>query len=183
MQTFVRTEQRPMHPVKAYLLDYTHARRNLLAHVREFETQRRNIDKIGDLYDRATKATSSLTALRVRGTPNHDKISDAVLEIIQLKEQLGKACKEGAPFDCLMRDALSLARECEARLTLINRLRDENEKEMLFLRYVCGLSWYAISHRMHVPESTLYRWHGKALNALRRCTPPRDVEKMIVRES
>lgn len=156
----------PMNPVKLYLLEYTDARRNLLAHVREYENQHSILDRIDDQYSRATKATSSMQALRVSGTPSRDGMAEAVLEIVRLKEKLGHAARSGAPFDCLLQDALRLADECEKRLALINRLRGERARHIFFLRYVCGMSWEAIERQTDVPIRTLFRLHGKALRFL-----------------
>lgn len=162
----INNQNMPVNPVKVYLLEYMDARRSLYEHVREYDRQMDLLDRIDDQYTRATKATSSMNALRVSGTPNHDSMAEAVMEIVRLKEKLGKAAKEGAPFDCLMQDALRLAYECEKRLALINRLRGEQVKMILFMRYVCGMGWDAIEHKTQIPIRTLFRKHGKALKFL-----------------
>lgn len=160
-----------LNPVKIYLLEYTDARRSLIDHVREYETQQSILDRIEAQYSRATKATSSMQALRVSGTPNHDSMAEAVLEIVRLKEKLGCAAKSGAPFDCLMQDALRLAHECEKRLKLLSRLRGERVQRIMFLRYVCGMSWNAIERKTDIPLRTLFRLHGRALGFLEQYLP------------
>lgn len=173
---FINNQSMPMiNPVKIYLLEYTNARRNLIDHVREYENQQSILDRIDDQYTRATKATSSMQALRVSGTPQHDKMAEAVLEIVMLKEKLGYAAKNGAPFDCLMQDALRLAHECENRLALLNCLRGERVKHVMFLRYVCGMGWDAIERKTDIPIRTLFRLHGKALRFLESYYTPEKV--------
>lgn len=193
MQTNVRNntqqeanaQRRSIHPVKAYLQDYTALRRDLYAHIREYETQQRNLDRIDRLYERATKATSTMNAVRVSGTSMHDSMAEAVMEIIDLKNAMGKAVKEGAPFDCLMQDALYLSNECAMRLDLIARIsetpaaaHDEKRaewRELLFHRYIQGMGWDAIEREMKVPIRTLFFHHGKALNYLLRYYTPKKV--------
>lgn len=45
----------------------------------------------------------------------------------------------------------------------IKRLRSENEKDVLFYRYIKGLEWYEIAEMMRFSERQIFRIHGKAL--------------------
>lgn len=45
----------------------------------------------------------------------------------------------------------------------IKRLRSENEKDVLFYRYVSGLEWWEIADKMHFSQRHITRIHGKAL--------------------
>lgn len=45
----------------------------------------------------------------------------------------------------------------------ISRLSNENEKEVLFYRYVKGLEWWEIAYKMGYSERQVHRYHGKAL--------------------
>ena len=45
----------------------------------------------------------------------------------------------------------------------INMLRSENEKDVLFYRYIKGLEWYEIGDNMGYSERHIHRFHGRAL--------------------
>lgn len=45
----------------------------------------------------------------------------------------------------------------------IKRLRSENEKDVLFYRYIKGMDWWEIAEKMSFSERWVYRLHGKAL--------------------
>ena len=45
----------------------------------------------------------------------------------------------------------------------INMLRSENEKDVLFYRYIKGFEWYEIGDNMGYSERHIHRFHGKAL--------------------
>lgn len=45
----------------------------------------------------------------------------------------------------------------------IKRLRSENEKDVLFYRYIKGLDWWEIAEQMKYSERQMHRFHGKAL--------------------
>ena len=45
----------------------------------------------------------------------------------------------------------------------IKSLKSENEKDVLFYRYITGLDWWEIAEKMSFSERQIYRIHGKAL--------------------
>ena len=45
----------------------------------------------------------------------------------------------------------------------IKRLRSENEKDVLFYRYIKGMDWWEIAEKMKYSERQVHRLHGKAL--------------------
>lgn len=45
----------------------------------------------------------------------------------------------------------------------IKKLRSENEKDVLFYRYIKGLDWWEIAEQMKYSERWIYKLHGKAL--------------------
>ena len=51
----------------------------------------------------------------------------------------------------------------EKILKQINRLKDENERDVLFYRYIKGLKWYEIAEKMIYSERHVVRLHGEAL--------------------
>lgn len=48
----------------------------------------------------------------------------------------------------------------------INQLEDENERDVLFYRYIKGMSWWEIANAMNYSESWVYELHGRALKNL-----------------
>ena len=57
----------------------------------------------------------------------------------------------------------------------IKRLRSENEKDVLFYRYIRGMDWWEIAEKMKFSERQIYRFHGKALVNFR--LPEKDVSE------
>lgn len=45
----------------------------------------------------------------------------------------------------------------------IKRLRSENEKDVLFYRYIKGMEWWEIAEKMNYSERWVLKLHGKAL--------------------
>ena len=45
----------------------------------------------------------------------------------------------------------------------IKKLKSENEKDVLFYRYIRGLDWWEIAEKMKFSERQIFRIHGKAL--------------------
>ena len=45
----------------------------------------------------------------------------------------------------------------------IKKLKSENEKDVLFYRYIAGLAWWEIAEKMSFSERQIFRIHGKAL--------------------
>lgn len=59
--------------------------------------------------------------------------------------------------------------------TRIKSLRSENEKDVLFYRYIKGLEWYEIAEKMGYSERQIHRYHGKALVHLQMPEEQKDV--------
>lgn len=58
----------------------------------------------------------------------------------------------------------------------IKRLSSENEKDVLFYRYIKGLDWWEIAEKMRYSERQVHRFHGKALAHIRL---PEDMKDVI----
>ena len=54
----------------------------------------------------------------------------------------------------------------------IKALKSENEKDVLFYRYIAGLDWWEVAEKMKYSERHVTRLHGKALAHLK---IPKDV--------
>ena len=44
----------------------------------------------------------------------------------------------------------------------IKKLKSENEKDVLFYRYIRGMDWWEIAEKMKFSERQIFRIHGKA---------------------
>ena len=51
----------------------------------------------------------------------------------------------------------------QAIVRQIKRMKSENEKDVLFYRYIRGLDWWEIAEKMKFSERQIFRFHGKAL--------------------
>lgn len=49
----------------------------------------------------------------------------------------------------------------------IKKLRSENEKDVLFYRYIKGMSWWEIAEKMEYSERWVLKIHGQALAHLK----------------
>lgn len=157
-------QDRPENAAKRFLKEYRHIEGNLKAHIRKYELLKNNLDRVAELFNRATKATSTITAVRVSGTPQHDGMANAVLEMVRLKDfaREHRGEYDGA-LDSLLDDVSALADAGSDRLELIRALSDERYKRLLFLRYICGVHWDAIAREMGYGVDNIYKLHGKAL--------------------
>ena len=62
----------------------------------------------------------------------------------------------------------------QAIVRQIKRMKSENEKDVLFYRYIRGLDWWDIAELMGFSERQIYRIHG---NALAHFEIPKDVSE------
>lgn len=149
---------------KRYLKDYRHIEGNLKAHIRKYELLRNNLDRVSELFERATKTTSSLDAVRVSSSPQQDGMANAVLEMVRLKEYAAEHMGEcDGKLDFLLEDMQKLSECGKQRLELMERMSDARYTRLLFLRYVCGMHWEAIAREMAYGVDNVYKLHGKAL--------------------
>lgn len=166
MQTMIpyQKEKQSVNHAKRYLQEYRDIEGSLKDHIRKYNLMRSNLDKVSELFERATKATSTVNALRVSGTPQHDGMANAVLEMVRLKDfaREHRGDYDGA-LDYLLDDLARLAREGEKRLNLINALSDEKLRRLMFLRYICLTGWESIARDMGYGLDNVYKLHGKAL--------------------
>ncbi len=45
----------------------------------------------------------------------------------------------------------------------ISKMKSENERDVLFYRYIKGLAWWEIAEKMGYSERQIHRYHGNAL--------------------
>lgn len=108
-----------------------------------------------DFYrDLATRATSSMEAVRVSGTDNHSKVEDNVVRLIDAQELLDKE---------LARSEHVIA-EAERLVATL----DEPKHSIMAYRYLMGMSWDEIACIVGYEKRQVFRYHGWALQELNR---------------
>lgn len=103
----------------------------------------------------AMKTTSSLEAIRTSGTDRRSKVEDGVCALIDIGEEIEK-------------QAQALRTAMTSVCSVISRLDDPSEKEVLELRYLSGYRWEDIARRMMYDERQVRRIHIKALEHVQR---------------
>lgn len=159
-----------INPAKMYLVEFRVIEKNLNAHISKFNLYTSNLDKLEEAFDRATRATSRLTAVRISGTPNHDGMANAVLDMIRAEKAISEHRGEyDGTFDWLIDDMSRLAKAGRERLEVINGIQGEcctpaeTFRFLMFLRYVCGFRWEKIAQIMDYSIDNIFKLHGRAL--------------------
>lgn len=140
----VREDKRP-NPVKEALENYRQLvlQRQALAEARE----RR--------YSRATSCSQRLTPCRVKGSQaSYDRLAEEVVSVTDADRQLEEMDGE-------------ISREMERVRGLIG-LTTGREKTVLMYRYLDGLEWEDVAHRLHYSRQHACRIHGDALKTIYR---------------
>lgn len=129
------------HPAKIYLKKYAAMK------LRYDDLQ----EELLLIRQKATRATSRMTAERVSGTPMKDGMANAAIKAVETERKL----------DCTLRN---LKEGLAHRSWVIEQMDDEWEKTILTERYIKGLDWDEILPRIPYERSSMYELHGKALN-------------------
>lgn len=136
--------ERAINPAKAFLQRYR-------AILYRQESLVRTLDA---LRARQVNTTVNLDAVQVSGVGYvSDRMAAAVAQVLALEEQIMEAEeKEQA--------------ELKEIMTAINSVQDETLKAVLMLRYVEGLGWVEIAEKMHYEKSSIFIYHGRALQKI-----------------
>lgn len=161
------TEARKNADVKDWLKSYRTTTRNLENHIRHFERIRGAINRYDSSFGRATKATQTWGGAKTRRTSFTDDRADAILDLIEAEASASKGDYDGN-FDWLFDDMAELASSGRAVLAAINSVGNAYHKDCLFRRYVSGDKWEKIAIDMSVSVDTVYKWHGAALEEIKR---------------
>ena len=107
-----------------------------------------------DFYrDLATRATSSMEAVRVSGTGNHSKVEDNVVRLIDAQEALDR---ELARSEATIADAERLV-----------AMLEEPRHSIMAYRYLMGMAWDDVSRIVGYDKRQVFRHHGWALQELK----------------
>lgn len=98
------------------------------------------------------------------GMPHGNSVSDLSDYAAQLSDLEEKLYREGI-------EQVQIYKDISWR---INQIEDENERDVLFYRYIKGMSWWEIAVTMNCSERWVYELHGRALKNLKiikECSP------------
>lgn len=123
---------------KEYLKSY-------LGHVRRIHRINEEIREI-----RAMKASMSVNNDGMPHGSGQEDLSGYVAELDSLERDL-------------VQERYSRIKTYQDIATRIKKLSSENEKDVLFYRYIKGLDWWEIAEKMLYSERQVHRFHGKAL--------------------
>lgn len=75
----------------------------------------------------------------------------------------GYAAELDEMINTLIEERYQRIKTYQAIVRQIKRMRSENEKDVLFYRYIRGLAWWEIAEKMKYSERWIHKIHGKAL--------------------
>ncbi|MBP3657569.1 MAG: hypothetical protein J6K32_12880 [Clostridia bacterium] len=130
---------------QAYLEDVTNLQRRIAI---KTETAHR-------YHDMAMRATSSMSAARSSGTGTRSKVATNMDKYIDIER-------------AIERDAERLKNKITITMEMIDGVNAPERKELLELRYLCGLTWEKVGQRMRYDKRQSQRIHKRALEDVQR---------------
>lgn len=127
-------------------------------YLRGYRVNRRRISRIDDEVRELRELAESTKATDYSGMPhgsgNQKDLSDELARIDSLEKKL-----EMEKSECI-----------ESYISIENQIKtvkNEDENDVLFYRYVKGLRWWEIAEKMEYTERWIHKLHGKALEHLK----------------
>ena len=130
-----------MNRAKQYLLEYAKLRKKII----------RLEDQINEIEEQALKITSWSDGDRVQSSHNPDKIGQIVAKKLDLES------------DALDEIDLMLDKMYEVEAVL-RKLHNPDYAQLLQYHYIRGMTWDAISDKMHYSKRWIQTLHGRALD-------------------
>lgn len=130
-----------MNRAKQYLMEYTKLRKRII----------RLEDQINEIEEQALKITSWADGDRVQSSHNPDKIGQIVAKKLDLEA------------DALDEIDLMLDKMYEVEAVL-RKLHNPDYAQLLQYHYIRGMTWDAISDKMHYSKRWIQTLHGRALD-------------------
>lgn len=87
------------------------------------------------------------------GMPHGSNQSDLSSYVVALQEREDELYQEGVK-------QVQTYKDIEYR---INKLENQDERDVMFYRYIKGFTWWQIAQLMECSESWIYELHGRAL--------------------
>lgn len=131
--------------------------KDLFRQALEAEQAIRSINKQREHYmDMATSSTGIVSAIGKSKNREHSQVERAALMLVELSEELEK-------------DALKYAETIRQARKIIEAVPRSRQREVLSLRYLCGMSWRLIQFEMgYEHEKSVCRIHKWALQSAQR---------------
>ena len=127
-------------------------------YLRGYRSSRRRINRIDDEIIELKELAASVKAVDYSGMPhgsgNQKDLSDKLARIDSLVEKLG------AEKESCIESYVSIEKQ-------IQQIKNEDENDVLFYRYIKGLRWWEISEKMDCSERWVHKLHGRALGHLK----------------
>lgn len=130
-----------MNRAKQYLMEYSKLRKKII----------RLEDQINEIEEQALKITSWSDGDRVQSSHNPDKIGQIVAKKLDLEA------------DALDEIDLMLDKMYEVEAVL-RKLHNPDYAQLLQYHYIRGMTWDAISDKMHYSKRWIQTLHGRALD-------------------
>jgi DNA-directed RNA polymerase specialized sigma subunit len=109
-----------------------------------------NIEQVERLRELATKATATITAVRVSGTNSHSKVEDCVCKVIDLQEEI----KENIAA------LVEVKRDIQQTIASVE---DKSLNILLTLRYLNYNTWEEIAQKLYYSDRWVHKLHSDAL--------------------
>ena len=123
-------------------------------YLRGYRSSRRRINRIDDEIIELKELAVSVKAIDYSGMPhgngNQKDLSDELARIDSLVEKLG------AEKESCVESYVSIEKQ-------IKEIKNEDENDVLFYRYVKGLRFWEIAEKMDYSEQWVHKLHGRAL--------------------
>lgn len=126
------------------------------SYLREYRKHGKRIKRIEEEIDEI-KSMKMYPSMNNDGMPHGSSQSDLSSYAVELQEKEEQLYQEGIK-------QVKAYREIAYR---IKQLKDQDERDVLFYRYIKGYDWWNIAQIMDYSESWIYELHGKALKKIK----------------
>ena len=127
-------------------------------YLRGYRTNRRRINRIDDEVTELRELAASVKATDYSGMPhgsgNQKDLSDELARIDTLEKRLEQEREK------YVESYISIE-------NLIKSVKNEDENDVLFYRYIKGLRFWEIAEKMDCTEQWVHKLHGRALGRLK----------------
>lgn len=127
-------------------------------YLRGYRTNRRRVNRIDGEVKELRELAESVKATDYSGMPhgsgNQKDLSDELARIDTLEKRLEQEREK------CVESYISIE-------NLIKSVKNEDENDVLFYRYIKGLRWWEIAEKMDCSERWVHKLHGRALGHLK----------------
>lgn len=125
-------------------------------YLRSYQKHSRRVKRI-DEEIKEIKSMKMYPSLNNDGMPHGNNNSDLSQYAVILEKKENELYQEGVKQVQTYTDIGSR----------IAKVEDEDQRDVLFYRYIKGMEWWQVANTMHFSESWIHELHGRALNNLK----------------